>query len=570
MAPGTVTAIMGESGAGKTSLLDIIAGRKTDGAISGELLVNGRAVDATQYRRISGYVLQDNVLLPTLTVKETLAFAAELRLPSVMSRAAKMDHVHRVMRELGLTHIQDTRVGSSSVRGISGGERKRVSIGCELVTSPSVLLLDEPTSGLDAANAYSIVRTVADLARSTNRTVVMTIHQPRSDIFGLFDQFCLLSAGRLAYFGPTAEAGPYFAAAGHSAPAEYNPADFFIDLVTKSPQTDNAAQVEALVERWPGTPQAQGVASALFREPAHSEASPLLSTVQSDDDEALLKSVSDASGRRPGEAGPAYASSALTQFKVITQRTALNMARDPLLLLTQYAIVTIVGLVLGVVYFQVTNDAAGVQNRLGCLFFMLSLLGFGSLSSLEMFITERTLYMRERAKGAYRTTPYFLAKALADLVPMRVLPPVVMGTISFVLIGGLGTGATGYLQFCGVLIMANLVATALCFAIASTARNNAIATLTAVLVTLFFMLFSGLLVNRAFFALSLALPSVSDSCHRGQHAAGPPLGLVRVVHALRARGARHHCAQGHAHLHESQRLAPRHPPGHPGPGPLWL
>ncbi|KAG8763810.1 hypothetical protein FRC12_008395 [Ceratobasidium sp. 428] len=228
--PGQVLAIMGASGAGKSTLLDILARKPKRGAIGGVTLVNGNDVSDDVFRGLVGFVDQEDTLMGTLTVYETVLYSALLRLPREMSLAAKRYRTLETIHELGLDAIKDSRIGESGRRSISGGEKRRVSIACELVTSPSILFLDEPTSGLDAYNAFNVVESLVALARDYKRTVVFTIHQPRSNIVSMFDQLILLAQGRVVYSGEYAKCQAYFEGIGHSCPPGFNIADYLIDL----------------------------------------------------------------------------------------------------------------------------------------------------------------------------------------------------------------------------------------------------------------------------------------------------------------------------------------------------
>lgn len=242
--PGQVMAIMGASGAGKTTLLDILARKTKRGHVEGEIMVNGREVKTEEYRSVTGYVDQEDLLMSTLTVYETVLYSALLRLPREMSYAAKKFRTLETLNELGILKIKDSRIGDSSEftspsyihcetyyihigrRSISGGEKRRVSIACELVTSPSILFLDEPTSGLDAFNAFNVVESLVNLARNYKRTVVFTIHQPRSNIVSLFDQLLVLGAGRTVYSGELSKCHDYFGSIGRPCPPGFNIADY--------------------------------------------------------------------------------------------------------------------------------------------------------------------------------------------------------------------------------------------------------------------------------------------------------------------------------------------------------
>lgn len=197
--PGQMLAVMGPSGAGKSSLLDILARKHKRGVASGNILLNGVSPSVRQFRRLTGFVDQDDSLMGTLTVRETLTYAAMMRLPRQMPLQAKLKRVEEVIQELGISKIADSQIGMPGKRGISGGEKRRVSIGKELVTSPSLLFLDEPTSGLDAYNAGVVMECLHRLAHEGKRTIVVTIHQPRSNIYQMFDSLMLLSTGQMVF-----------------------------------------------------------------------------------------------------------------------------------------------------------------------------------------------------------------------------------------------------------------------------------------------------------------------------------------------------------------------------------
>lgn len=218
VARGSVLGILGPSGSGKTSLLNALAAVENGRSVtSGRILVDGKKI-AKDYRRVAAYVQQDDSLYSTLTVRECIQYSAQLRLPSTASESAKDAMVERVISELNLGHVVNSRIGSHGPsRGISGGERRRVSIGMELVTSPQILFLDEPTSGLDSSSANSVVQLVKELA-GHGRIVVLSIHQPSAKSFLLLDQVMLLAKGKMLYHGPPAESKDYFQDLGFLCP----------------------------------------------------------------------------------------------------------------------------------------------------------------------------------------------------------------------------------------------------------------------------------------------------------------------------------------------------------------
>lgn len=220
-------AMLGPSGSGKTTLLTALGGRLS-GRVGGTITYNGKPF-TNIIKRNTGFVTQDDVLYPHLTVTETLVFTALLRLPNTLSKTEKTAHAEAVISQLGLSRCKNSIIGGPFLRGISGGERKRVSIGQEMLINPSLLLLDEPTSGLDSTTAQRIVSTLWELA-NVGRTVVITIHQPSSRIFYMFHKVLLLSEGNPLYFGKGELAMEYFSSVGYAPSVAMNPSDFLLDL----------------------------------------------------------------------------------------------------------------------------------------------------------------------------------------------------------------------------------------------------------------------------------------------------------------------------------------------------
>lgn len=224
--PNELLAIMGPSGSGKTSLLDMISGRNIP--TMGAVYLNGQPYNKSTKRKI-GFVPQQEALFGTLTVEETVLFAAQLRLSERIPLAEKKLRVANVLAELGIAHVAGSLIGDQTKRGISGGERKRASIACEVVHEPQLLLLDEPTSGLDSSTAYKVMLLLQTLVNK-GQNVICTLHQPSSAIFNTFNQLMLLGKGRSVYQGPASQAAAYFSGLGYACPTKVNPADLFLDI----------------------------------------------------------------------------------------------------------------------------------------------------------------------------------------------------------------------------------------------------------------------------------------------------------------------------------------------------
>ncbi|WJX52524.1 hypothetical protein P8452_38628 [Trifolium repens] len=237
--PGKLLAVMGPSGCGKSTLLDALAGRlRSNIQQSGKILINGKK--QTLAYGTSGYVTQDDAMPSTLTAGETLYYSAQLQFPNSMSIAEKKKQADITLREMGLQDAINTRVGGYGSKGLSGGQKRRLSICIEILTHPRLLFLDEPTSGLDSAASYYVMSRIASLSLrdGIQRTIVASIHQPSSEVFKLFHDLCLLSSGETVYFGPASEANQFYASNGFPCPTLYNPSDHYLRIINKDFEQD--------------------------------------------------------------------------------------------------------------------------------------------------------------------------------------------------------------------------------------------------------------------------------------------------------------------------------------------
>ncbi|GFR46199.1 hypothetical protein Agub_g7730, partial [Astrephomene gubernaculifera] len=477
---GGMLAVMGPSGAGKTTLLDVLSGRRTGPGRSGEIRVNGHLVTPGQLRSLCGYVLQDDVLPGTSTVFEYLAFHAALRLPaSRHSQRQREGRVWGLVRRLGLTRVVHSFIGDAHVRGLSGGEKRRVSIAVELLTRPGLLLLDEPTTGLDSSNAARVVELLAGLAAGGVNTA-LSIHQPRPDVLRSMDRLMLLSGdGRVVYGGPVEAAGAHFSAvlggglyggvAGLQAvppgpESGINIADWLLDLVIKSPRD----AVTQLADAYHASPAAAA-------------------------DAATATALADAPLPLPPRkvVPPAW-----RQLGALSGRLMRNTYRHPFSVALNFAATLAAALCLGLIFRHSGTDTSGIQNRLGVLFFMLLYLSLMALSSLPIWRDEKLLFMRERASGVYGTPAYYAAVVLFDLLPLRVLPPTFFALLSYWMVGLHPACATCILWFIGILVSANISAATLCQAIGAAAPSNAVANLVGSLALMLLLLFGGFLLNK--------------------------------------------------------------------------
>nr|PNR49114.1 hypothetical protein PHYPA_011010 [Physcomitrium patens] len=239
--PGEVMAVAGPSGVGKSTLLEVLAGKIRPSSPLTSIHVNGQPMDRQQFRRISGYVMQDDALFPMLTVQETLLYSARLRLPPVVPITEKLARVEALMTELGLSHVAGSRIGDENIRGVSGGERRRVSIGVDVIQDPAVLILDEPTSGLDSTAALHVCIMLKTMAKTCNRTIILSIHQPGYRILQQFHAELILAQGCVMHHGSLDVLTQRLCAAGHRISAQVNVLEYAVDSIDMLHTTENSS-----------------------------------------------------------------------------------------------------------------------------------------------------------------------------------------------------------------------------------------------------------------------------------------------------------------------------------------
>ncbi|CAD5118398.1 DgyrCDS7102 [Dimorphilus gyrociliatus] len=506
--PG-LNAILGPTGGGKSSLLDVLAGRKAKEGLSGTILVDGN-LQPDNFKCMSGYVVQDDVIMGTLTVEENLMFSANLRLSKSISENDKKKRVTEAMEELGILHVAKSKVGTQFIRGISGGERKRTNIGMELIVNSSVLFLDEPTTGLDANTANTVLRLLHRLSRK-GRTIIFSIHQPRYSIFKLFDRMMLLSKGLPVYHGPASEACDYFAKIGYLCESLNNPPDFFLDVINGDDDIVNEKEIQnGNCENEVGShiddidyesDREKGSASIDSRTRAKILYEKFRVSNWSKDVENETSIIYDnfnkrqRSGEIVKQPSVEYVTNFFVQFNYLSRRAIVNIIRDPAAALMQAIIMAFVALVIGAIYFNIPRDSdKGVRNSVGAFFFFAMNQSFGSLSALELFIKERVIFRHENVSGFYRCSSYYLSKITCDLLPIRIVPLLVFCVITYWMLD-FQHDAGKFFFFFLTLYCTTTCACAIAFVYSATFESFAIANLSTTMTFVVMMLFSGIMVD---------------------------------------------------------------------------
>ncbi|XP_059619010.1 ATP-binding cassette sub-family G member 4-like [Phlebotomus argentipes] len=408
---GKLTAILGPSGAGKTTLLNILSGFKTKG-VTGTILVNGAVRDKNDFRNKSSYIPQEFPMLGKLTTLETLKTAADLKLPVKLSGEVKQKIISDVTQILGLEKCLNTRVET-----LSGGERKRLSIGVELITNPPVMFFDEPTSGLDSVSCDQVVTHLKALAHS-GRTVVCVIHQPSSHILELFDDLFVLSEGQCIYSGAVDGIIPAFQEAGYDCPQYYNRADFALEVASD---------------------ERDGNLTALIENHRNKHGSSFEDTDGSGDEFTYVLSPESADKKKQKLVQKTqklvYPVSRWNQFLILSKRSLLCTYRD--FFFAQLRIIThiIVAMLLGFVFFDIGSDAANVLTNISCLFFFILFIFFGnSMPTALCYPSEASVFLREHLNNWYSLGAYFMSKIIADL-PLQIMCPSLFILIGYFLSG---------------------------------------------------------------------------------------------------------------------------------------
>ncbi|OSX64901.1 hypothetical protein POSPLADRAFT_1064969 [Postia placenta MAD-698-R-SB12] len=482
VSPGEMMAIMGPSGAGKTTLIEILTGKSKSGHTTGSvsfLPYSAHRGSSNEAPRV-GFVPQQDILPHTLSVREALLFAAELRLPESIPHAEKLARVDAVIDQLGLSHIRDMHIGDGEKRGISGGEMRRVSIGLELVARPDILILDEPTSGLDSVSAKKVTEVLAALAHDPQNptAVIASIHQPSSQLFQTFDRILLLAHGRALYYGKGGLApAEHFSGQGIPYPNGYNVADYLLDVASDPPlslfQSAGSSGSEKTSSREP-----VDVEKITSRE--------IMSTVEAEE-KGLKRAMRTF-------VGPKYATTFLTQLEVLSGREWKILRRDKTLFFTHVAVACVLGVFCGGLYYKTGITIAGFQSRVGCLFFLGALIAFSSLSALYNIVEIRPLFLRERSASYYSPTAWLLSRLIFDVVPLRILPTLIVASITYWMVG-FAHDAAHFFKFLFILVLYTLAMTLFNFLLACLFRNGGIAILLSALLALYQMTYAGFFVH---------------------------------------------------------------------------
>lgn len=407
---GELVAIMGPSGAGKSTFLDVLCGRvdKVQNKMSGKVKFFGRKIKKQDFT----YVMQEDALEGVLSVRENLQYSALLRLPSDMTRKEKYDRVEEVIEQLGLTKCSDSWIGHKFFRGISGGERRRTSIGMELIVNSPIMFLDEPTSGLDSKTAHNVIQILKGLCNQ-NRTIICTIHQPSSYVFNLFDKVLFLAGGKAVYFGSVPGAKQFFAENNYHVPELTNPADYYMGILNtdfdmKEEKTARQESIRKLVD-------SHKVSSAALLDSRQSERAKN-AQVNGDRDDDDDYSEGNWFTRLFRDKEPKYQTNIFVQTFHLLTRFALIQTRDPVPFYSRVMQYLMMGaLILGTLFLRLPYTTNALYDRIGVIFAIACFIIWFPLSTLEAFLGSKQQFIRERVNGYYSVLPYAVASSMVNV-----------------------------------------------------------------------------------------------------------------------------------------------------------
>ncbi|TYI97959.1 hypothetical protein E1A91_D01G180500v1 [Gossypium mustelinum] len=441
--PGRLLAVMGPSGSGKTTLLNVLASQILASprlALSGLLEFNGKPSSTKAYK--FAYVRQEDLFFSQLTVRETLSLAAELQLPEISSIEERDEYVNNLLFKLGLVSCADSIIGDAKVRGISGGEKKRLSLGCELIASPSVIFADEPTTGLDAFQAEKVMETLRLLAQD-GHTVICSIHQPRGSVYGKFDDIVLLTEGTLVYAGPARDQPlEYFSRFGYQCPDHVNPAEFLADLISIDYSSSDSVysskkRIDALVEAF--STQSSAV---LYATPLTGKTGP----------KQGMKFGKKIAAKRKG--------GWWKQFWLLLKRAWMQASRDGPTNKVRTRMSIASAIIFGSVFWRMGRSQTSILDRMGLLQVTAINTAMAALTkTVGVFPKERAIVDRERAKGSYALGPYLLSKLIAE-IPVGAAFPLMFGAVLYPM-ARLHPTFSRFGKFCGIVTVESFAASAM-------------------------------------------------------------------------------------------------------------
>ncbi|KAM9999027.1 hypothetical protein ACTFIZ_002596 [Dictyostelium cf. discoideum] len=402
--PKEMTLILGTPGCGKSTIFQMLAGQLKDKHFKGELLFNGHQINHKNHHRDISYVTQDDIHVPTLTVKETFRFALDCLGKKELTNEEKKETVDNCMNLLGLKHAENTLVGDNFIRGISGGQKKRVTIGVGVIKGSNLLLMDEPTSGLDSSTSFEILSDVKKFVTYGYSPALITLLQPSVQLTSLFDNLMIMSQGKICYFGPMNKALGYFKKLGFTCPSHNNPAEFFQEVVD-APERYSFIHPPKCKTRDDFVKAYRE--SDIYLELMEKMDSNKDGIVDDNKPKVLVDSTVKELGMYPHGIG--------YQTKICLKRGFIMISRNYYNFATRVFKGIFFGLLLGTLYWRIGHNQSGGMERFGLLFFIMTTIIFSSFAAVNAFFGERKVFYSQKALHYYKTGAYFISSIVCDI-----------------------------------------------------------------------------------------------------------------------------------------------------------
>ncbi|KAM6593450.1 hypothetical protein CsatA_001153 [Cannabis sativa] len=489
---GEIMGVLGASGSGKSTLIDALADRISKESLKGLVSLNGEVLESRLLKVISAYVMQDDLLFPMLTVEETLMFSADFRLPRSLSKSKKRARVQALIDQLGLRNAAKTIIGDEGHRGVSGGERRRVSIGIDIIHDPIVLFLDEPTSGLDSTSAFMVVKVLKRIAQSGS-IVVMSIHQPSYRILSLLDRLIFLSHGQTVYSGSPANLPLFFSEFGHPIPENENRTEFALDLIRELEETPGGTK--SLVEfnnSWQAKTNDENNPNRTTNRPKLSLKDAINASISRG--KLVSGAPKDPNNTTTTGSFPTFANPFWMEMVVISNRSVTNSRRMPELFGIRLGAVLVTGIILATMFWNLDSSPKGVQERLGFFAFAMSTTFYTCAEAIPVFLQERYIFMRETAYNAYRRSSYVLAHSLIS-IPSLVFLSLTFAATTFWAVG-LAGGLSGFFFFFFTIFAAFWAGSSFVTFLSGVVTHVMLGYTVVVAILAYFLLFSGFFISR--------------------------------------------------------------------------
>ncbi|XP_011503805.1 PREDICTED: protein white-like [Ceratosolen solmsi marchali] len=478
--PGELLVIMGSSGAGKTTLLDALTYQhKTEVVMSGNITINGKRVNSSMLTSQMAYVQQHDLFIGTLTVKEHLIFQALVRMDKKIPYYQRIQRVNEIISELALINCQNTVIGiPGRLKGISGGEMKRLSFASEVLTDPPLMLCDEPTSGLDSCVAHQVITVLKNLA-DKGKTIITTMHQPSTELFNMFNKILLIAEGRVAFMGTSEEAYTFFKSIGALCPNNYNPADFFIQLLAIIPGKENICKytVNTVCDKYENSDTGIQISFKIKR-------------INAFENDTHQKNICVLNKKLR------YKVNWFQQFRAVLWRSWISVIKEPILIKVRLLQTIMVSILIGIIYLNQKLDQDGVMNINGALFIFLTNMTFQNVFAvINVFCSELPIFLREHRNGIYRVDVYFLCKTIAE-APIFIAVPIIFTIITYPMIG-LYPNIQHFLATTGIMILVANVSTSFGYFISCISKDISMALSIGPPIIIPFLLFGGFFLNTA-------------------------------------------------------------------------